>query len=387
MKKILVIHTKYTQTGGEDISVEKELLFLEKYFNIDKVIFQNSNKPNFYDIKSFLSHKNKESVKEILNKLEKFNPDYIYIHNLWYKASLGILSYLLKNNYKVILKMHNFRYYCTKSFFSTSHLKGEEFCRACGIQKSDLGVFNKYFPESYLKSLFAVNFGKKYYKLLKNKNLKILTLTKHHKNFLINMGINETKIFVQPNPIPHLTSLKNKKVDKLNQIVYAGRISEEKGLKLLLNVWNKLDKKDYVLKVVGEGPQFVEIKNSSLNSESVHLLGFLNNDKVIELINSSKAVVTATKLYEGQPTLLCEAAALGVPSIFPNSGGIKEFFPEDYKFSYDQFNNEDLKKKLLSILNSKQLEAIGINSRTFTLGYLNEDRLLSKFNIMLETKL
>ena len=48
----------------------------------------------------------------------------------------------------------------------------------------------------------------------------------------------------------------------------------------------------------------------------------------MKMINESKAVVTATKLYEGQPTLLCEASVSSVPSIFPDYGGISEFFPK-----------------------------------------------------------
>ena len=35
MKKILVVHTKYQELGGEDIAVEKEIQLLEKYFDVE----------------------------------------------------------------------------------------------------------------------------------------------------------------------------------------------------------------------------------------------------------------------------------------------------------------------------------------------------------------
>ena len=59
-------------------------------------------------------------------------------------------------------------------------------------------------------------------------------------------------------------------------------------------------------------------------------------------------------MYEGQPRLLCEASSLGIPSIFPNFGGMNEFFPPEYELSFEQYNHEDLNEKLL-LLNNKDL--------------------------------
>ena len=95
MKKILLIHTEYTQTGGEDIAVRKEIEFLAKYFEVETLIFNNTNNLNIKDLMALLKNKNNESIKLLIDKLNKFNPDYIYIHNLWFKASIGILNFVL----------------------------------------------------------------------------------------------------------------------------------------------------------------------------------------------------------------------------------------------------------------------------------------------------
>ena len=54
---------------------------------------------------------------------------------------------------------------------------------------------------------------------------------------------------------------------------------------------------------------------------SIEFLGEVENESS-KIIKNSRAVVTATGLFE--PTLLCEASTLGVPSVFQN-GGIGEF--------------------------------------------------------------
>tara|TARA_B100001996_G_C18661193_1_gene593163 strand:+ start:775 stop:1935 length:1161 start_codon:yes stop_codon:yes gene_type:complete len=386
MKKILVIHTQYTQTGGEDIAVRSEIEFLQKEYEVEKLIFNNTLNLKFSDLIAFIFNKNKESINKLIDKLERFNPDYIYIHNLWFKGSLGILDLILKRNLNVILKLHNFRYDCARSFFSSKHLGKENLCKACGMDSDKVGIFNKYYEDSFAKSLLVNNFGRKYFKLIQNKKLKILTLTNHHKDYLIELGISKKNIFVYPNPSPYLYKPQNDNQKKLNQIIYAGRISKEKGLLELVNTWNSIKNNDFKLKIIGEGPLFKELQDITSSSDSIHLIGYLDNEKVAHIIKESKAVVTATKLFEGQPTLLCEASSLSVPSIFPSAGGMKDFFPKNYEFTFDQYDYKDLGKKLEQIIKLSNIEKVAKENHDHIKKYLDEERLFITFNEILESK-
>ena len=104
-----------------------------------------------------------------------------------------------------------------------------------------------------------------------------------------------------------------------------------------------------------------------------------HNLEVIDSISKSKGVVTATKLFEGQPTLLCEASSLGITSVFPKTGGIAEFYPPNYSFSFEQFNYDDLQKKLELLLSGNQLKEQGISNKMYISKYLNEQGLLDEF--------
>ena len=42
MKKILFVHTEYTETGGEDIAVKNEINFLKNHYEVETLIFNNS---------------------------------------------------------------------------------------------------------------------------------------------------------------------------------------------------------------------------------------------------------------------------------------------------------------------------------------------------------
>ena len=87
-------------------------------------------------------------------------------------------------------------------------------------------------------------------------------------------------------------------------------------------------------------------------------MGSIENNRVHELISKSKGVVTATKLYEGQPTLLCEASLMSTPSIFPRSGGIEEFFPSNYPLTYKQFDYSQLSKKIKELYSIDHVSSV-----------------------------
>ena len=143
MKKILIIHTRYRHFGGEDAAVENEINLLKRHYEVKTIYFTNSINNYFYDLAAFITTRNKSSMNKLQLEINNFKPDIAYVHNTWFKASLGIFKVIEKFHIPVILKLHNFRYNCTKSIFSKHHLLGVDFCKACGYKKEDALFFNK----------------------------------------------------------------------------------------------------------------------------------------------------------------------------------------------------------------------------------------------------
>ena len=375
MKKILVIHNKYQVEGGEEIAVQNEINLLKQRFEIETLFFDNFIDNPLKQFFFFLINRNLNSTKQFEQKLKSFKPDIVYIHNTWFKASIGIFNVLKNKDYKVLIKLHNFRYNCTKSYLRKKHFNNKNYCDSCGLNKTDAKFFNKYFKDSYLKSFLAIRYGRKLYKLLSKDDFQILVLTEFHKKFLKKNNVT-SKSEVFPN---YLDSIETHKTKNENYLVYAGRISDEKGVEELILSFLSSDLENIKLKIIGEGPIYKKLKNKYVE-DKIDFLGQLSNDETKSYISLSLGVVTATKLYEGQPTLLCEASVLNKPSIFPDTGGISEFFPDNYPLIYKQHDYLDLQRKINMLSDKELVENIGNSNKEYINKYLDPKNLLDQFS-------
>ena len=378
MKKILIIHNKYRTEGGEDIAVSNEIELLKKYFNVRVLIYDNKIK-SISDILSFIFLSNYSINKEIMDTVGKFKPDVVYFNNTWFKVSLGIFKKLIANKSKILIKLHNFRYDCTKSLLSSRHLVGAKLCPACGFSKNKFHPFNKYFKESYIKSLFVIYFNKKYIKFLKNNKISIVVLTEFHKNFLLRKHGIKDNVYIIPNYIKSIMSPKNNS----NYFIYAGRISNEKGVAELIEAFLNSKFKTHRLQILGTGPALIELQKR-FSQENILFLGQIPNTETINLISNSLGVLSATKLYEGQPTLLCEALLNEIPCIFPNSGGITEFLPASYPLTFQQYDYDDLLAKINFLYDNYENDNYLSDGKKFIQKKLDKISISNKFTEIMQ---
>ncbi len=383
LQKILVINTKYRVFGGEDANIVDELKFLKNHFEVDYLEYNNADKIGFFDLIGFLTQSNLASNSKLLTKIKIFEPDIVYIHNTWFKAGLGIFKICKKKNIKVLHKIHNYRFDCSRFFLSKNHLKHHQQCPACGVKKESLGIYNKYFSESIIKSILINLYSKKYFQILKSHPIQILVLSEFQKNYIEKLGIENDKISIYSNPIDISIKEFSDYDAESNSVIFAGRLVENKGIEEILKIWNNTDTNNLILEIIGTTEDKINIFKK-YNSKKIKFLGQLDNNEVKKKIKTSRAVITATKLFEGQPRVLLEASSYGVPSIYPNFGGMSDFFPTDYLLSFKQFNYEDLEKKISMLHDSKLLSDASKSIKNHIISNYSEDLLFAKFENILK---
>ena len=151
------------------------------------------------------------------------------------------------------------------------------------------------------------------------------TLAAKFANHIVVLGQNDLKNYQEHyktiknisciyNPI----SIQAKEKADLNQktIVSAGRFEYQKGFDLLIQIWEKVEKKnqDWVLKIYGDGSLKNELEKMIVekNLHNIYLCGYADN---IEKVYSEASVFALSSRYEGFGLVLLEAQATGLPCI------------------------------------------------------------------------
>lgn len=107
-------------------------------------------------------------------------------------------------------------------------------------------------------------------------------------------------------------------------VTYAGRLVREKGILKLVEAITHLQKEhpDLILAVAGDGNLYEELATRQL--PGVYMLGRLDFDHVVALLNVTHVFCLPTDYPEGFPTAVLEAAACGCYIITTTRGGSKE---------------------------------------------------------------
>ena len=135
------------------------------------------------------------------------------------------------------------------------------------------------------------------------------------------------KLLAMPNP---LTVEEVKLCEKENVLLFVGRLSHEKGLSYLLDIWHLLEDKypDWRLDIVGDGEERenVEMKIKQLGLKRCKLYGFQKPEPYY----SRSKIFCMTSLFEGFGLVLIEAMHYGtVPLAFDSYANVGDIIDRD----------------------------------------------------------
>ncbi len=134
---------------------------------------------------------------------------------------------------------------------------------------------------------------------------------------------NGYKVTYIPNAIDISSFPKDEDRRYEKQLIYAGRLSKEKGILDLLETSKKISK-DIHLIIVGSGPEETKIKEIEHSFSNIHFLGYQSKENTIKLIRGSDILIQPSIMEGGTSSTLLEAMACKTPIIATSVGGNKE---------------------------------------------------------------
>ena len=141
------------------------------------------------------------------------------------------------------------------------------------------------------------------------------------------MGVEPHKISVVPNGVDVSRFLGSSRRKTFGHIVYVGRLVPHKHIEMLMDAFVQVKQKipDAEFHIVGEGPCLAMLKQKAASIKGCYVQGFLPQDEMIDLLNSSWLFALASE-REGSSISVLEGMASGLPFVtvdFPNNA-VKE---------------------------------------------------------------
>ena len=136
------------------------------------------------------------------------------------------------------------------------------------------------------------------------------------------------------------------------QIIFAGRLSKEKGIYTVIETAKNLPK-DIDLIIIGDGPEKSFVMESIKNYKNIHYLGYQPKEKTISLIRGSKLLIQPS-IAEGISATLLEAMACNTPVITTNIGGNIELFNNDCGILIEPENSNELLNQIICLIDDEE---------------------------------
>src|SRR5688572_6699039 len=115
LMKIILIHNKYQQAGGEDLVFQSEGdLLLSQGHQVEFLVFDNREIKTSLDrlLSGLKVVYNPSSSRRLKDRIASFKPDIIHVHNFVPLASPSIFFAAKAYNIPVVVTLHNYRLIC-----------------------------------------------------------------------------------------------------------------------------------------------------------------------------------------------------------------------------------------------------------------------------------
>lgn len=392
--KILQVNKFHYPKGGADkyyLNISEELK--KKGHQVAVFAMQDDNNLDsgysnyFSDNINFKKNNIKTAVKLIYNlnakkRFEKliidFKPDIIHYHNIYHQLSPSILSFARKQGIKSVMHLHDYKLICPNYQLFVNNKP----CTRCKPSKYYHCLLNKCHKNSYLKSALVALEMYIHHPILKiyKKNIDhFISPSQFLKNKFVEFAWDEKRISVLINPVDNnlLSVPEHKEKDYL---LYFGRLSQEKGIEVLIKACLKAKQK---LKIVGTGINYEKKYSSKL----IEFLGYRQGKDLGKIISQAKAIVIPSLWYENMPLNLLEALSLSKVVIASRIGGIPEIIKDKINgFLFKAGDSQEL-AKLISNLDNYNLSDIKIKAKESVKNYTlssNVDQLLNIYSKLKE---
>ncbi len=313
--RILILHSRYLSgpASGENSVVDDETRLLQR--NGHTVTSWTPEPETGTTLKTVATAGRAvwgfSSAERVRRLIRSHRPDVVHVHNLFPTLSPAVLR-TAAEYVPVVATLHNYRLMCLPSTF----IRDGRTCEDCLGRVPWPGVVHRCYRGSMAGSV-VLGTSVTLHRIAGSYDRVALFLAvstflrrKH-----LEAGFSPERLLVKPNfswPMP-------RREGPGEVFLYLGRLSPEKGVETILRAWRPgLG----TLVVAGSGPEDGRLR--AMAPSGIEFLGTVDGSAVPGLLQRARALLLPSNWYEGQPRVVLEAYAAGVPVLASDVGGLPE---------------------------------------------------------------
>ena len=279
----------------------------------------------------------REATRRIEAAIDRYRPDVVHLHNISRQISPSIVAVTSRRGVPTVKTQHDLSLVCpAHSFFV-----GGRICEECAGGRYWHGLAHKCIDSSAGSTALGV---------LEAYFHDVMGLYKKIDWFIAPSRFLKEKVSTlewirgKISHLPYFIPLGEDWTARNDgYVLFAGRISEEKGVGTLIDAAARLPGTDFI--IAGEGAELPRFKEyaAGRNINNVEFPGYVSGDVLENLLEGASAVAVTSNSYENLPLSILEAFARGKPVVGSNCGGIGELVKDgETGYLYERADAESL---------------------------------------------
>jgi glycosyltransferase involved in cell wall biosynthesis len=275
---------------------------------------------------------NPDTRRDLRALLASARPDVVHLHNTFPLLSASVLRACRDAGVPVVATIHNYKLACASGDF----FRANSVCHECGHGSPLPGLLHGCYRDSRSATApVALAIGA-HHRAWRSLVSAYVFISAAQRDLLAGLRLPRERAFVKHNLIPR--RLAAAPGDREPTVVYAGRLDEAKGIRLLMAAWDRYltDRSDAPvsrsglrLVIAGSGPLTHEVAGWAAAHPSVELAGLLDRARCVRLMGKARAVILPSAWEETFGLTAVEAMAVNTPPIAAAHGSFPELISAD----------------------------------------------------------
>jgi glycosyltransferase involved in cell wall biosynthesis len=252
--------------------------------------------------------------------LDRFRPDLVHLHNIYHQLSPSILGPVRQASVPSVMTLHDYKLVCPTYRF----LDHGRICEACvpnrfwnaGLRRCNGGSF----AASALNGLeLAVHTLMGAYGPVG----RFLCPSRFLEGKMRRSGVYPDRLRWLPNFVDAAATIP--KTSAGGGVVYAGRLSDEKGVDLLVEAARI--RSGFTVDIAGEGPARPALERLAARhgvADRIRFHGRLEKTALQRIFHDAAVLAAPSRWYENAPLTVLEGFASALPAVATDLGGLPE---------------------------------------------------------------